>query len=73
MNKYYWRVLTVMPPHWVCHRSQHVCFPSLPCSDSGLLCWELSDAGPGLHAFSRSKPLSLRLSGTPQRRRLGWA
>ena len=32
---------------------------------------ELSEAGPGLHAFPRSKPF--RFSGTPQRHRLGWA
>ena len=34
---------------------------------------ELSDAGPGLYALHRSKPLSSRFSGTPQRRRLGGA
>ena len=49
------------------------CFPSLPCSGSRLLCRELSDAGPGLYALPRSKPLRLRFSGTPQRHRLGWA
>ena len=32
-----------------------------------LLCWELPDAGPGLHALPRSKPLRFRFSGTPQR------
>ena len=32
-----------------------------------------SKAGPGLHALPRSKLLRLRFSGTPQRRRLGWA
>ena len=32
---------------------------------------ELSEAGPGLRALPRSKPL--RFSGTPQRCRLGWA
>ena len=54
-------------------RSQRVCFPSLHCSDSRLLCWELSDVGPGLHALPRSKPLRFRFSGTPQRHSLGWA
>ena len=54
-------------------RSQHVCFPCLHCLGSRLLCRELSEAGPGLHAFPRSKPLRFRYSGTPQRRRLGWA
>ena len=56
-----------------CPHSWRVCFPSLCCSDSGLLCRELSDAGPGLHALLRSRPLTFRFSGTPQRRRLGWA
>ena len=54
-------------------RSRHVCFPSLHCSGSRLLCLELSDAGPGLHALPRSKLLRFRFLGTPQRRRLGWA
>ena len=34
---------------------------------------EPSEAGPGLHAPPRSKPLRLRHSGSPQRCRLGWA
>ena len=34
---------------------------------------EPSEAGPGLHAPPWSKPLRLRHSGSPQRRRLGWA
>ena len=38
-------------PHWAYPNSQHVCFPSLHCSDSRLLCQELSDAGRGLHAL----------------------
>ena len=42
-------------------------------SGSRLLRQELSEAGPGLHAPPRSKPLRLRDSGSPQRRRLGWA
>ena len=33
----------------------------------------LQGAGPGLHALPRSKPLRFRFSGTPERRRLGWA
>ena len=72
-NKYHWRVFTVIQPLWVCPHSRRVCFPSLHCSDSRLLCWELSEVGPGLHALPRSKPLRFRFSGTPQRRRLGWA
>ena len=72
-NKYHWCVFTVIQPHWVCPHSWSVCFPSLHCSDSRLLCQELSDAGPGLHALLRSKSLRFRFSGTPQRRRLGWA
>ena len=42
-------------------------------SGSRLLCWEPSEAGPGLHAPPRFKPLRLRHSGSPQRHRLGWA
>ena len=74
-NKYHWHVwgmLTVSQPHWVCPLSQCVCFPSLYCSGSMLLCRELSEAGPGLGALPRSKPLRFRFSGTPQRWRLGW-
>ena len=72
-NKYHWHGLTVIQPHWACPHSWRVCFPSIHCSDSRLLCWELSDAGPGLHALPRSKPFRFTFSGTPQRRRLGWA
>ena len=75
-NKYHWRVwgvLAVSQQYWVCPRSRRVCFPSLHCSGSRLLCRELSDAGPGLYALPRSKPLRFRFLGTPQRRRLGWA
>ena len=72
-NKYHWPVLTVTQPPWVCPCSRRVCFPSLHCSDSRLLCRKLSDGGPGLHALPRSKPLRFRFSDTPQRRRLGWA
>ena len=42
-------------------------------SGSRLLRREPSEAGPGLHAPPWSKPLRLRHSGSPQRRRLGWA
>ena len=69
-NKYPWRVLTVSWPHWVCPRSQCVCFPSLHCSGSRLLCLQLSEAGPGLRAIPSSKLFRFRFSGTPQRRRL---
>ena len=62
-----WGVLTVSGPHWVCPRSQYLHF-----SGPKLLCQELSEAGPGLRALPRSKPLRFRFSGTPQRRRLGW-
>ena len=61
-NKYHWCVLTVIQPHWVCPRSRSVCFPCLHCSGFRLLCRELSDAGPGLHALPRSKPLRFRFS-----------
>ena len=43
------------------------------CSGSRLLCREPSVAGPGLPVLPRSKPLRFRHSGSPQRRRLGWA
>ena len=59
-------------PHWAYPNSQRVCFPSLHCSGSRLLCQELSEAGPGLHALVRSKQLRFRFLGTPQRHRLGW-
>ena len=42
-------------------------------SGSRLLCWELCEAGPGLHATPRSKLLRFRHLCSPQRRRLGWA
>ena len=68
-NKYHWHVwgvLTVTRSHWVCPRSRCVCFPSLHCLGSRLLCWELSEASPGLYALPRSKPLRFRYSGSPQ-------
>ena len=68
-NKEPWHVPTsISGPHWVCPR-----FPCLHCLGSRLLFWELSEAGPGLHAPPRSKPLRFRHSGSPQRHRLGWA
>ena len=72
-NKYHWRVLAVARPHWVCPCSWRVCFPCIHCLGSGLLCWELSEAGPKLYALLRSKPLRFRFLGTPQRHRLDWA
>ena len=72
-NKYHWCVFTVIQPHWVCPCSRRMCFPNLHCSDSRLLCWQLSDAGPGLHALLRSKLLRFRFLGTPQSHRLSWA
>ena len=75
-NKYHWRVwgvLAVSGPHWVCPCSRRVCPPYLHCLGSRLLCRELSEVSPGLCALPRSKPLRFRYSGSPQRRRLGWA
>ena len=75
-NKYHchpWGVLTVSQPHWVCPHSWRVCSPCLHCLGSRLLCWELSEAGSGLYAPPRTKPLRFRYSGTPQRCRLCWA
>ena len=53
-------VLAVSQPHWVCPRSQRVCFPCLHCLGYRLLCCEMSEAGPGLCALPRSKPLRFR-------------
>ena len=64
----HWRVLTRGSPPLTAR-----VLSRLHCSDSGLLCRELSDASPCLHALLRSGPLRFRVSGTPQRRRLGWA
>ena len=75
-NKYHWCVwglLAVSWPHWDCPYSLCVCFHSIHFSGSRLICLEMSEASPGLHALPRSKPLRFRFSGTPQRRRLGWA
>ena len=53
--------------------SQHMCPPWPHCSGSRLLHRELSEAGPGLHAPSRSNLLRFRHSGSPYRCRLSWA
>ena len=73
INAVPWRVLAVSQQHWACPRSWHVCFPCLHYLGSRLLCQELSEAGPGLYALPRSKPLRFRYSGSPQRCRLSWA
>ena len=52
--------------HWVCPHSWCVFLHGLHFSGSRLLCQELSEAGPGLCALPRSKPLRSRFSGTPQ-------
>ena len=71
--KQHWRVLAVSQPHWACPHSQHACPPCPDCSGSRLLHQEPSEAGSGLHAPPRSKPLRFRHSGSPQRCRLGRA
>ena len=74
-NKYPWRVwavLTVFQPHWVCPAHSLCAFPGYTAQAPGCSPGNCQ-AGPGLHALSRSKPLRFRFSGTPQRRRLGWA
>ena len=54
-------------------RSPHVWPPCPRWSGSRLLRWEPSVASPGLPVPPGSKPLRFRHSGSPQRRRLGWA
>ena len=66
------RVLSISGPHWVCPRSQCVCFPCLQCLGSRLFSQELSEGGPGLYALPRSKSLRFKYSDSPQRCRLGW-
>ena len=61
-NKQHWCVLAVSWPHLVCPCSWRVCFPSLHCLGSRLLCWELSEAGPGLYTLPGSRPLRFRYS-----------
>ena len=65
-------MFSVSQPLWVFPPSWCVCFPCLHCLGSRLFCRELSEAGPGLYALPRFKPLRFRYSGTPQRCRLGW-
>ena len=65
-------MLLVSQPHWACPRSWCMCPPCPQCSGSRLLLQELSEAGSGLHAPPRSKPLRFRHFGSPQRLRLGW-
>ena len=72
-DKQHWHVLAVPQPHWACPCSWCACPPCPHCSGSRLLHLEPSEAGPGLHAPPRSKPLRFRHSGSPQRHRLGWA
>ena len=55
------------PAHGVC------AFPVYTAQAPGCSAGELSEAGPGLCALPRSKPLRFRYLGSPQRRRLGWA
>ena len=49
-------------PHWACPHSRRACPPCPDCSGSRLLHLEPSEAGPGLHAPPRSKPLRFRHS-----------
>ena len=55
------------PIHCVC------AFPVYTAQAPGCSAGELSNMGPGLHAFLRLKPLRFRFLGTSQRCRLGWA
>ena len=55
------------PAHSVC------ALPVYTAQAPGWSARELSKAGPGLRTLLRSKPLRFRISGTPQRHRLGWA
>ena len=66
-------VCSVPQPHWACPCSRRMYPPCPHCSGSRLLHREPSEAGPGLHAPPRSKPLRFRHWGSPQRRRLSWA
>ena len=55
------------PAHSVC------AFPVYTSQALGCSARELSEVGPGLHTLPRSKPLTIRVLGTPQRCRLSWA
>ena len=76
-NNYHWRVwgvLAVPGPHWVCPPTPTplTAFPVYTAHAPGCSAGELSNVCPGLCAIPRSKPLSFRFSGTPQRHRLSW-
>ena len=60
------------PGHGTCAFPAHTA-QALGCSTRNRLHQEPSEAGPGLHAPHRSKPLRFRYSGSPQRHRLCWA
>ena len=75
-NKYHWLVWGVLavsrctgsaPAHGVW------AFPVYTAQAPGCSAGQLSEAGPGLHALPRSKPLRFRFSGSPQWHRLSWA
>ena len=56
VNKCHWPVwgaLAAYGLHWVCPSSQHVCFPSLHCLGSGLLCRVTVQSGPWVSCTSR--------------------
>ena len=75
-DKYHWRVwgvLAVLDPNGFAPAHSVCAFPVYTVQAPGCSAGELSKEGPGLHALPRSKPLRFRLSGTPQRHRLGWA
>ena len=60
--------------HTGCAPAHGVCaFPVYIAQAPGCSEGELSQAGPEVRALPRSKPLRFRISGTPQRHRLGWA
>ena len=71
-NRYHWHVwgvLAVSLSHWICPCSRRVCFPSLHCSGSRLLCqelrrdlgcmhfWGLSHSGSGSWVFHKGADL----------------
>ena len=58
-NKYHWCVWGMLPvswEHWVCPAHGVCAFPVYTAQVFRLLCQELSEVGPGLHALPRSKP-----------------
>ena len=75
-DKHPWRVsgaLAVSGPRWVCPAHSVCAAPVYTAQAAGCSAGELSEAGPGLRALPRSKPLTFRFLGTQQRQRLGWA